>query len=119
MHLHAHDSLAREQEALRVADAIRPLLARAAQVVLMGDFNSLSPLDSLQHEGLHLKSVLGRTDQSMFNRLRKKYCDSSNNINYEPINHIQATGLQDACFAGTECQENRNFILNCKHFFLW
>lgn len=54
VHLHAHDSMKRVTEAAQVAVRVHELTAAGHIVVVMGDMNTLSPLDADWHkkEGL-------------------------------------------------------------------
>ena len=49
VHLHAHDAGARVGEAQRIARNVTALTAAGRPVVVMGDFNTLSPLDADWH----------------------------------------------------------------------
>ena len=54
VHLHAHDSVAREKEARAIVSILSPWLSATAlnqslysnRVIVMGDFNTLSPWDA-------------------------------------------------------------------------
>lgn len=45
-HMHAHDARLREVEAVVLINTITRLVGAAVPVVIMGDFNTLSPLDA-------------------------------------------------------------------------
>ncbi len=49
VHLHAHDSNARQLEAMRVNELVRELTSSGWPVAVMGDFNTLSPIDAALH----------------------------------------------------------------------
>jgi endonuclease/exonuclease/phosphatase family metal-dependent hydrolase len=58
VHLHAHSSDAREQEALKVISIIKTLVEKNCKIVVMGDFNTLSPYDSRLHVYMYIYFVL-------------------------------------------------------------
>jgi len=60
----------------------------AAPVFIMGDLNTLSPLDQNQHD----LEPLRKTDA-----LRKKFLDPDGRINYEPMRRLLQAGLVDLC----------------------
>ncbi len=45
VHLHAKSSVQRAKEAMKLSEIIAPLLADKQKVIIMGDFNTLSPFD--------------------------------------------------------------------------
>ena len=69
VHLHAHNSLARSDEASKLVAIMDPLLKKNEKVVAMGDFNTLSPLDRAQHEEANFKQFVLDRVQTMQNRL--------------------------------------------------
>lgn len=46
VHLHAHDAVKRAQEAVFLTSLLRPLIESNKRVIVMGDFNTLSPYDA-------------------------------------------------------------------------
>jgi hypothetical protein len=111
VHLHAHDSLLREKEAKAITDILSPWLsARTSvgarrlaslkgnfsdRVIVMGDLNTLSPLDATVHVEEGVLQTLLRTDHTVFTRLRKKYT-TKGGINYQPMKTLLDSGLYDS-----------------------
>ena len=99
-HLHAHDSEARERECEFIGRLAKSISAGAGsgRVVLMGDLNTLSPLDAAQHAEEGLLRTLARTDHAVFARLGKKFLDSGRAaINYRPMQLLLDAGFKDTC----------------------
>ncbi len=116
-----YSAAARTLEAHRLATLLAKILRGRGRVVVMGDFNTLSPLDALQHEAAGVAALLSRTDHSVFERLRKKFLrtigsnynessdpgDSSRfsaaaagqQIDYVPMQTLLSAGMHDACLA--------------------
>ena len=46
VHLHAHQSKLRVREAIKIRSLIAELIQNEEDLVIMGDFNTLSPYDS-------------------------------------------------------------------------
>lgn len=84
-HLSPGDSSAREMEANRIAE----LVQIDAPLLLMGDLNTLSPLDKMTHNRAGLLEVL-MADSS----LRRKFVKGGS-INYRPMQTLLNAGLQD------------------------
>ena len=92
VHLHAHSSTAREKEAILLASLVQPLLANNSKVIVMGDMNTLSPLDSQEHNELNLVKNLQRTSDP-WPRLALKFLDTEKKeVNYKPMQSLLDTG---------------------------
>ena len=92
-HLHAHNASARTHEADTLARAVADL-GPDAPALLMGDLNTLSPLDAPRHATLGLREVLVRGGA----RLRHKYLDASGRLAYGPMaTLLERGGLVDLC----------------------
>lgn len=101
LHLHAHSSQLRTLECQKVASLLRPFLANNSRVVLMGDMNTLSPLDASQHEEMGLLSALRRKTHEVWVRLGKKFLSiDQSKIDYTPMATILSTGMLDSCAVG-------------------
>ena len=99
-HLHAHDSVSREAEATTIVHSIiKPLQQdnEDVKIVLMGDLNTLSSYDRLQHDDIHFVANVQRSDDPVFARYRKKYLYNNNTINYVPMELLLRSGLSDVC----------------------
>ena len=70
------------------------------KVILMGDLNSLSPLDKAVHQQENLTHLLGQ--HVALPNLRKKFLNISGDINYQPIQNLLNSGLVDSCAASCE-----------------
>ncbi len=98
VHLHAHESSKRIEESVRITSILKPLLANNSRVVLMGDMNTLSPLDKKQHDEMGLLVSLQRTRPEVWPRLGKKFLTTEqDSIDYEPMNNLLKCGMHDAC----------------------
>jgi exodeoxyribonuclease-3 len=86
-HLDPGDSLLRENEALLIKNIIMRI---NEPLMVMGDLNNLSPLDSKGHEENNIRKILQSTEL-----LRKKFLDLEGDINYRPIEYLLETGLTD------------------------
>ena len=73
VHLHAHSSTARLEEARTIYNITNTLIADGERVVVMGDFNTLTPLDAQVHKEQALSKLLSQAGQP-FTRLKKKFC---------------------------------------------
>jgi endonuclease/exonuclease/phosphatase family metal-dependent hydrolase len=108
VHLNAHDSEKREAE---VALVLKIALAVGNEpVLIMGDLNTLSPLDQSWHkeEGiLENLSVRAPTD-----RLRKKFTKSSPDgaaeLNYRPMQMFLDGGFTDLCVWSSALNDDRH-----------
>jgi len=109
VHLHAHDSYKRENETLFLASKIAPLLEKDEKVILMGDLNSLSPLDKGVHQQEDLTHLLGQP-HALLPNLRQKFLNDSGDINYQPIQNLLNSGLIDSCAAS--CEQHNHFSDN-------
>lgn len=97
VHLNAHDAFARLEESRIVAKKIKKLDNRGPRdvVVVMGDFNTLSPYDAKEYEHEHLLNYL--IDGSKESKLLKKLV-VRNEIFYAPLNILMSqAGLADPC----------------------
>jgi len=101
LHLHAQSSQLRTLECQKVASILRPFIANNSRVVLMGDMNTLSPLDAKQHEEMELLGSLRRKTHEVWNRLAKKFLTlDQSKIDYTPMATLLATGMLDSCDVG-------------------
>lgn len=62
IHLHAHSSEQRVIESNHIINMIKPLLMDNKSVIIMGDFNTLSPWDAKQHDSSNLKQLFLQKD---------------------------------------------------------
>jgi endonuclease/exonuclease/phosphatase family metal-dependent hydrolase len=86
-HLSPADAARREAEASMLADLVRGLVG---PVVVMGDLNTLSPLDREHHVAARLVDVL-RGDAT----LRRKFLTADGTIDYRPMQRLLDAGLCD------------------------
>lgn len=86
-HLEPNDSLLREKETLLIKDLVMKV---NNPLMLMGDLNSLSPLDRRRHEQDNVKAFLQSS-----NLLRKKFLNPEGDINYRPLEHLLEAGMID------------------------
>ena len=77
----------RENEAAIVAEIVGPI---TEPLVLMGDLNTLSPLDRDLHERGNLRELL-QSDAG----LRSKFLNAAGDINYTPMQRLLDAGLTD------------------------
>ena len=61
-HLNAHNSDLRSQETIKISEIILKLNNNNEKVILMGDFNTLSPFDKQLHIESNLNVLFNRTD---------------------------------------------------------
>lgn len=107
VHLHAHSSISRQVEALRLVGLLKPLLINNKRVVVAGDFNTLNPMDALSYDHEGLLKFYQRTDHQVFSRLRKKYCKLKDRngtktmmgleLDYRPMQTLLDSGLIGSC----------------------
>ena len=98
VHLHAHDAKLRRIECKHASNIIAPLLANQSRVVVMGDFNTLSPLDAKQHQDMNLFQSLLQKNHDVWPRLAMKFLNSDRTeIDYEPMSIILNSGMMDSC----------------------
>jgi endonuclease/exonuclease/phosphatase family metal-dependent hydrolase len=90
-HLTPVSAAARVLEADALVRLIRDV---AAPTFIMGDMNTLSPLDREEHEVHDLKSALRASP-----KLAEKFLDRAKRINYEPMRRLLDAGLVDVCHA--------------------
>jgi hexosaminidase len=108
-HLHAHDSELREAEAKSiVSKIIKPLqqVDKDVKIVLMGDLNTLSSYDRMQHIEINFVDNIQRSDDPVFARYRKKYLNKNNTINYSPMDTLLSSGLSDVCIEHCNAKYN-------------
>lgn len=86
-HLSPRDATDREQEAARIAGLVEDI---EGPLLLMGDLNTLSPLDRESHLETGLAGLLGRDAL-----LRRKFLDDRGEINYRPMQTLLDAGLVD------------------------
>lgn len=104
VHMNAHDAIMRLDESKRISDKIsaidRPnrndrIKAIPIYVVVMGDFNTLSPDDADLYDHEHLKAFI--LDGSMESRLAKKLLVGKD-IFYAPFEYFtKQAGMTDPC----------------------
>lgn len=89
-HLHPHESGRRRREIAAILGYMEPYLA--GPLLLIGDLNSLSPLDREvhSHESMLANVMLGVP------KLKRKFCGDMDGIDYEPMRLFYAAGLVDA-----------------------
>lgn len=109
-HLDSINSLLREKEVLIIRDVIENI---SAPLMIMGDLNSLSPLDKEFHEKNNFKDFLQRDDL-----LRKKFLNTAGEINYKPIEYLMESGLVDLFekLDGNNCTVPTQFNKDIAHF---
>ena len=94
VHLHAHSASARVGEAARIARNVTALTAGGWPVVVMGDFNTLSPLDADWHAAEDFIGYLN--DAHTPPHLRPKYM-TNGALDYRPMQTLLDAGLTDMC----------------------
>ena len=113
VHLHAHSSTARLEEARTIYNITNTLIADGERVVVMGDFNTLTPLDAQVHKEQALSKLLSQAGQP-FTRLKKKFCknhagepnlinlqrEAPCELDYDPMRMLLDSGLIDSCYEG-------------------
>lgn len=67
------------------------------RVILMGDLNSLSPLDQELHREGNLADLIRTQPMASLPDLRRKLLNTTGSINYKPIQTLLDSGLQDSC----------------------
>ena len=98
VHLDAHDAVARESEAHRVAKAVRAASATGAPVLVMGDFNTLSPLDRSLHEAMGLLNFFkSHPENPHFQRMKRKFVVDGH-LSYRPMQILLDEQLTDLCY---------------------
>jgi hexosaminidase len=106
-HLHAHSSADRLVECKQIADILQPLIANNSKVVLMGDMNTLSPLDSKHHDSISLLEVLQQKAHPVWARLAKKFLTLDQlAIDYEPMATLLGIGMLDSCAVSCRLKSN-------------
>lgn len=85
-HLTPFDSVFREKEAEKIASLVTPIKEK---VVVMGDLNTLSPLDDTYYQAIHAERYFASTDTSSL-QLR------DGKINYRPMQILLDAGLFDS-----------------------
>ena len=111
VHLHAHDAIARLNEARIVQNIVSGLSSSGQPVLVMGDFNTLSPFDEPQHSRIGLLQLISNgtasgipyKDAKHFLRLQQKYTVSDHSggrkLAYDPMKELLTggAGLVDLC----------------------
>jgi hexosaminidase len=98
VHLDAHDAVAREREAQRVAEAVRAASSAGAPVLVMGDFNTLSPLDRPLHEAMGLLDYFqSHAHNPHFRRMKRKFVVDGH-LSYRPMQILLNEKLVDLCY---------------------
>ena len=92
-HLTPKSSIERELEAENLVRLVRTI---QAPVLLMGDLNTLSPLDREWHASTGLLPIL-RSDPA----LARKFLEEDMEINYRPMQKLLDAGLIDLCADGS------------------
>ena len=98
VHLNAHDHVKRATEVRIVTEKVAHYTAAGKNVVVMGDMNTLSPLDREWHQQEQLLQWL--TDPKTPQRLRDKYVktvDGAPAIDYVPMMTFFNNGMHDLC----------------------
>lgn len=87
VHLHAHSVIQRVAEVQVLLKENAMLLKQKAKIVIMGDFNTLSPHDRLQHDDDKIVSMIqDRPTDSVMTRWKKKYLNAAGDkIDYSPM----------------------------------
>ncbi|KNC48960.1 beta-hexosaminidase [Thecamonas trahens ATCC 50062] len=102
VHLHAHDAGARLAEVEALTTHLAATLADTAPLVVMGDFNTLSPDDD---DGCEYSSSLVSTILSHnWTRLRLKYLNPDHTVAYAPYNKLAQFGLRDLVVHHSACE---------------
>ena len=100
-HLNAHNASARVDEAQRIADAVAGLGADTPALV-MGDLNTLSPIDAPRHEAAGLLAALKAAPPPAGARLQQKYLETGmrqEGMSTPPESAVGAAALSNAALA--------------------
>jgi endonuclease/exonuclease/phosphatase family metal-dependent hydrolase len=100
VHLHAHDSQSRLLEAQQLVQITSSLnTSSSTEVMIMGDFNTLSAYDQAGHGALLQLIDRYASSQSTIQRFAKKFLAPSSlqSINYQPMEALLANGFHDLC----------------------
>lgn len=92
-HLTPKSSRDREYEAHNLAQLVSTI---REPVLLMGDLNTLSPLDQEWHTSTGLLHILGNNPA-----LSRKFLNEKRGINYRPMQTLLDAGLVDLCAGGS------------------
>lgn len=93
-HLTPMESRKRESETVLLASIVRRI---QGPLLLLGDLNTLSPLDSQWHESSNLLGVLRSSPL-----LTKKFLDNDHAIHYTSMQNLLNAGLVDLCANGSQ-----------------
>lgn len=91
IHLHAHSAIERLKEVeYLLQHRVNALLTNHCKVLIMGDFNTLSPYDHLQHHEDHIVDMLSHQQSNrhieIMNRWKRKYLlPTFDKIDYRPM----------------------------------
>ena len=110
VHLHAHDAIARLNEARIVQNIVSGLSSSGQPVLVMGDFNTLSPFEEPQHSRIGLLQLISNgtasgipyKDAKHFLRLQQIYCgdhSGGRKLACDPMKELLTggAGLVDLC----------------------
>lgn len=108
-HLDPHSTAQRAREAERIAERASAAAARGRPFVLLGDLNTLSPLDEREHVASGLLGRIGSGPRRA--QLLKKFTASPRGgaarIDYAPMRTLLASGLRDL---GAEARGARHTV---------
>lgn len=85
-HLSPFSAEHRERETAFIADYVPQIDGR---VVVMGDMNTLSPLDKIHYDKMGIKEVLNASENSQRRHIK------NGKINYQPMQNLLDAGLHD------------------------
>ena len=98
-HLNAHSSATRELETLHLASLVLPLSSSLLPVVVMGDMNTLSPLNNLELQNTTIENrplLEALSSLWCYRAMRRKFLNEQDEFAYKPMLHLFAGGLVDA-----------------------
>jgi len=96
LHLNPNGAALRRREVLPIADIVRGATCTvdaAEAVVVMGDFNNVSPVDRPWHDSSGLLQTMAECSRA--ERLRCRHMTDAGEIDYAAIEHLTDAGLQD------------------------
>lgn len=86
VHLNAHNANLRHKEAMTLLQELQSYLTTNQKIVIMGDFNTLSPLDTHQHEETQFVHMIHSHQNHIMTHWKKKFLTNKGDaIDYRPM----------------------------------